>query len=103
MHLGEAVAPRELLSPANWPADRGAVSRVDWSRDGDTVYFNVFDASEAVSYWAIPAVGGHPRLLARFEHEPIYQEFALRDDRLYFTIDNRGSDIKLIEVDQIRR
>jgi hypothetical protein len=103
IHASGTSDPRELLGPANWPADGGSVSRVDWSEDGRTIYFNSFEDSEAVSYWPLPATGGTPQLLAHFDHEPICQEFALRDNRLYFTVDDRSSDIKVMEVNRTSR
>jgi len=92
------TSPRELLGPSNWPAMHGAPGRVDWSSDGGTLYFNSFDTAGAFSVWAIPVEGGKPRRLLRVDHRSVYQEFALRDERLYFTVDERSSDIKILEL-----
>ncbi|HEV8356359.1 MAG TPA: hypothetical protein VGQ17_06265 [Gemmatimonadales bacterium] len=52
-------------------------------------------------FWAIPAGGGKPELLAMFDNPAFAsarQEFATNGKRLYFTADDRQSDIKVMEV-----
>ena len=53
------------------------------------------------SFWAVPAAGGAPRLLVRFD-DPSRpsgrQEFTTDGKRLYFTVDNRQSDISVMDV-----
>ena len=41
--------------------------RHDWSRDSRTLYFKSGDARGNAAFWAIPATGGTPRLLIRFD------------------------------------
>ena len=72
-----------------------------WSPDSKTIYFKAPYADGRSSFWAIPAAGGKPRLLARFDNPAFAsarQEFATDGKRLYFTADDRQSDIKVMEV-----
>ncbi|HET6690134.1 MAG TPA: hypothetical protein VFG74_04635, partial [Miltoncostaeaceae bacterium] len=38
-----------------------------WSEDGRTIVYKAFDATGGSSFWAVPAAGGAPRLLIRFD------------------------------------
>jgi hypothetical protein len=38
-----------------------------WSPDGGTIYHKAFDAAGSSSVWSIPAAGGAPGLLVRFD------------------------------------
>ena len=67
-----------------------------WSEDGRTILFKAFDATGRSSFWAVPASGGAPRLLIRFDDtaRPSNRaEFATDGARLFFTIGARQSDI----------
>lgn len=94
---------RALLSPASWPLARGLPSRVDWSDDGGHLYFNAFDTAGVYTVWSVPAGGGTPRQLFRLEDRTVYQEFALSGGRLYFTVDERSSDIRMLALRPGRR
>ena len=80
---GEQAAPHEPLL-------------AQWGPDGRSVYYKVLDAQGRASIWTIPAVGGTPRLLVRFD-DPVRPspraEFATDGKRLYFTVAERESDI----------
>jgi Tol biopolymer transport system component len=93
--------PRRLLTQENAdPNMRQPVFAV-WSPDSRTVYFKAPYADGRSSFWAIPAEGGKPRLLAKFDNPAFAsarQEFATDGKRLYFTADDRQSDIKVMEV-----
>lgn len=67
-----------------------------YSADGRDVYFKSHDAHGRASFWSIPTTGGRPRCLVRFEdpaHASNRFEFASDGKRLYFTIEDRQSDI----------
>jgi Tol biopolymer transport system component len=71
-----------------------------WSPDSKTVYFKAALDRDA-AFWAVPAAGGRPRLLVRFENPAFAsarQEFATDGKRIYYTADDRQSDIKVMEV-----
>jgi Tol biopolymer transport system component len=97
------------------PADSGAarvvldatkpgapqVERPQWSQDGRTIYFKSHDASGRASFWSVPVAGGAPRLLARFDDpaRPSYRpQWTLGRDRLYFAIEDRQSDVWVMDV-----
>ena len=72
-----------------------------WSADSRTIYYKAYDEQERSSIWAVPASGGTPRLLIRFD-DPARpsnrREFATDGKRLYFTIAQPESDIWLMEL-----
>lgn len=58
--------------------------------------------ADAAGIWALPASGGSPRLLVRFDdpdRPPARTNFATDGQRLYFTVANRQSDIWLMSVE----
>ena len=85
------------------PTSNGGPSAVwpSWSGDGREIYFKHFDDHGQASFWSIPATGGTPRLLVRFADpsRPSYRpEFDVSHGRFYFTVDDRQSDIWVMEV-----
>ena len=78
---------------------------LQWSRDGRTIYFKASDREGRASFWALPATGGRPRLLVRFEDptKPSYRlDWATDGGRFYFTISDRQSDIYVAELHGLR-
>jgi eukaryotic-like serine/threonine-protein kinase len=74
----------------------------DWSPDGRTLYFKSHDARSNASFWSIPLTGGTPRLLVRFDdpERPSYRgEWALRGNRFYFLIQDRQSDVWVMDAE----
>ena len=72
-----------------------------WSRDSRTIYFKAYDAKRQSSIWAVPAAGGSPVLLVRFDdpaHRSLRREFAADGKRFYFTIAGEESDIWVMEL-----
>ena len=72
-----------------------------WSRDSRTIYYKAYDRQRQSSIWAIPASGGTPRLLIRFDdpaHRSLRREFATDGARFYFTIAGEESDLWAMEL-----
>ena len=72
-----------------------------WSTDSRTVYYNATDRSLRSSIWAVPASGGSPRLLVKFDdptRQSHRQEFATDGKRFFFTISKYESDIWKLEL-----
>jgi Tol biopolymer transport system component/tRNA A-37 threonylcarbamoyl transferase component Bud32 len=73
-----------------------------WSRDGTRIYFKAHEATGRASIWWIAATGaGAPHLVVRFDdlNRPSFrQNWSLGPDRIYFTIEERESDISVMEV-----
>ena len=91
--------PRTLIDASVTGSPRAEQS--EWSADGRTIYFNSHDERSNGSFWSIPASGGTPTQLVRVDDpaRPSYRpEWALRNNRLYFTIDQRESDVWVIEI-----
>ena len=75
-----------------------------WGPDGRTIYFKSHDANGNASIWSVPAAGGAPRLLARFDdpQRPSYRpQWALGTDRMFFPVEDRQSDVWV--MDAVRR
>jgi serine/threonine-protein kinase len=90
---------RILVDPARAGVPRGEAAI--WSADGKTVYFKSHDARGDASIWAVPAAGGTPRLLVRFDDpsRPSYRpDFAVRGGRIFFMFEDRQSDVYVMEV-----
>ncbi len=72
-----------------------------WSSDSRTVYYNAVDDLQQSSIWAIPASGGTPRILVKFD-DPARQshrsEFASDGRFFFFTISKYESDIWKMEL-----
>jgi serine/threonine-protein kinase len=96
------------------PAEGGTARRVfiptateppaelcQWSPDGRTLYYKAHDAQGRASFWAVSAAGGRPRLLVRFSdlNRPSSRvNFATDGRRLFFTIEDRQSDVFVAEL-----
>jgi eukaryotic-like serine/threonine-protein kinase len=92
--------------------DRPFVSRLDeagkavvqyamWAPDGKTVYVKAADDERKATIWAMPASGGTPRLLMRFDdplRPSLRREFATDGTRFFFTIAQDESDIWVVEI-----
>ena len=94
----DSGAPRDLYVPA---ADGPPAELAIFSADGREVYFKSHDTRGRASFWSIPAAGGAPRLLARFDdptHASNRFDFASDGRRFYFTVEDRQSDVWVAEV-----
>ena len=72
-----------------------------WSRDSQTIYYKAYDRERQSTIWSVPAAGGPPRLLLRFDdpaRRSLRREFATDGRRLYFTIARDESDIWAMEL-----
>ena len=72
-----------------------------YSASGRELYFKSHDALGRASFWSIPAAGGRPRLLTRFDDPARASnrfDFASDGKRFYFTMEDRQRDIWVAEV-----
>ncbi|MBA2626438.1 MAG: PD40 domain-containing protein, partial [Gemmatimonadales bacterium] len=72
-----------------------------WSQDGTTIYFKSHDERANASIWSVPSTGGPPKQLVRFDdpQRPSYRpQWALGRDRIYFPMEDRQSDVWVIDV-----
>jgi serine/threonine-protein kinase len=87
------VAPRSTGDPEpTYPV---------WSRDSRVVYYKAYDRERESTIWAVPAAGGSPRLLVRFDvpsRRSLRREFATDGKRFYFTVANDESDLWSMEL-----
>jgi Tol biopolymer transport system component len=94
----DSGAQRELYVPgAGDPLAELAI----FAASGREIYFKSHDAHGRASFWVIPAAGGRPRRLARFDDPDRASnrfEFASDGRRFYFTIEDRQSDIWIADV-----
>jgi Tol biopolymer transport system component len=95
----DSGAPRLLLDPSQ--SGQPTVEQPLWSADGREIFFKSHDARGNATFWSVPATGGSARLLARFDDpaRPSYRpSWALGRDRFYFTIEDRQSDVWVMDV-----
>jgi serine/threonine protein kinase len=87
---------RELFTPG--PGDPVAIA-LDWSPDG-RIYFKAHHDAGRASFWYISPSGGAPRQLVRFDdlRPSSRADFAVDRSRFYFPIEDRQSDIYVVEV-----
>jgi TolB protein len=97
----EGGDPRILYAPKSGSDDPAPESTL-WSPDGARIYIKSHDAAGRASLWSIPASGGRPRLLVRFD-DPMRQstrrDFAADGARFYFAIEDRQSDIWVMDLE----
>jgi serine/threonine-protein kinase len=94
----ESGEQRDIYVPS--PGDPVAELAL-YSADGRELYFKSHDEQGRASFWSMPAMGGRPRLLLRFEDPSRASnrfEFASDGRRFYFTVEDRQSDVWLAEV-----
>jgi Tol biopolymer transport system component len=80
------------------------VEQLVWSADGQSLYFKSHDASGRASIYVLASQGGEPRLVSYFD-DPARPSgrfnMAADAERLYFGIDERRSDVWVMEVEQL--
>jgi Tol biopolymer transport system component len=87
-------------------ASRGpTVEQVVWSADGRSLFFKSHDGGGRATVYVLPSEGGgQPRLLTLFD-DPARPSarfnLAADAERLYFGIDERRSDVWVMEVEQL--
>ena len=97
----DSGATRTLYSPRQ---EDPPAEGVEWSADGETLYFKGRDPSGRSGIWAVPVRGGRPRLLIRFDDPSRPSDRSNRPDfasdgrRFFFTIDDRQSDVWVANV-----
>jgi Tol biopolymer transport system component len=72
-----------------------------WSADGREIYFKSHDARGEAAIWSIPAAGGTPKPLVRFDdptRPSTRAEFGSDAKRFYFTVNDRQSDVWVVEL-----
>ncbi len=74
---------------------------LDWSPDGQTIYYKAFDSKRRSTFWSISVSGGTPKLLVQFDNP--YRKFSRTEfttdgKRFFFTLTENDSDIWLAEL-----
>jgi serine/threonine-protein kinase len=95
----EGANERALVTPST--AGNVLAQYAIWSRDDRTIYLKASDDERRASIWAVPAAGGTPRLLVRFDdpsRPSLRREFATDGVRFFFTIAQDESDVWIAEV-----
>jgi serine/threonine protein kinase len=83
------------------PDEAPWVGRPRWSPDSRNLFFKIHDARGRAAFWSVSAQGERPRLLVRFD-DPAFQsarkDFATDGKRLYFTVEDRQSDVFVADL-----
>jgi Tol biopolymer transport system component len=96
--------PRPLLHQGASP-EPPSPELAEWSPDGRTIFYKAFDAAGHSSLWSVPANGGTPAPLVRFDdpaRPSSRPEFATDGKRFFFTVGTRQSDIWAMELETSR-
>ena len=91
---------RTLYSPRP-TGDDPLAQTVKWSADANVVYIKGRDAAGRGGIWSVAVADGHTRLLVRLDdplHPSDRPDFSTDGRRLFFTIDDRQSDIWIAEL-----
>jgi TolB protein len=75
--------------------------KAEWSPDGRTIYFKSHDERDNAAIWSVPATGGRLTLLVRFDdpERPSYRGvMSVGNGRFYFPVENRQSDVWVVET-----
>jgi Tol biopolymer transport system component len=98
----ESRVVHAVRNPATDIAPAGFAGWV-WSSDGRTIYLMGRDPRDGtVAIWRLPAAGGTPRLLVRFD-DPTHRwqqttGLRARGDRFYFNLGDQQSDLWMAEI-----
>ena len=112
---GLQVGPNGRDSVSIWPADGGAqrllyarrvaadpvVAGLEWGSDSRLLFFRSRDDRGYTLFWSLSIEGGPPRLVARLDDPsfPSYRaDFSTDGRRIYFTVNDRQSDISIVEL-----
>jgi hypothetical protein len=74
-----------------------------WSADGKELFFHGHDERGRAAIFSIPAAGGTPRPLARFEDPSVSAVrggWGFGQGRMYYSAEERQSDVWVMEVEQ---
>jgi Tol biopolymer transport system component len=94
----DGINERALTTPS---AASALAQYAIWSPDDKTIYFKAADGERRASIWAVPAAGGAPRLLVRFDdplRPSLRREFATDGLKFFFTIAQDESDVWIAQV-----
>jgi len=88
--------PRRVLASSDSLLAEGVL----WSPDGRTLYLKTHDSDGRAEFWTVDVEEGIPRLLVRLnpDQESARRDFAVDETRLYFTLENRQSDVHIAEL-----
>ncbi len=97
----EGGNPRRIITDGT--AGLTSMTWPEWSPDGSTIYFYATGPDGVYGLYSIPAIGGEPRLLVRFD-EPSMQIFRVggvveHDGMFYFAIGVIESDIYVMDLE----
>ena len=109
------LGARDRDSAWIWPADGSAgrllyvrrtmtdpsITELQWGRDSKNLFFRSRDQAGRSLFWSLPVEGGPARLVARLDDpaRPSYRlDFATDGRRIYFTVNDRQSDISVVEL-----
>jgi Tol biopolymer transport system component len=89
-----------------WIGERGGLHGPDflipdWSADGRVIYFNAIDSTGASGLYSVPAAGGTPREVVRFDDpsKSVLPQSLVVKDKVYFALAEYESDIWVMDLE----
>jgi Tol biopolymer transport system component len=93
----DSGAPRVVVDSANGVT----AGQPLWSRDGRTLFFKTHDARGNAEFYSVPASGGRPTLLLRFD-DPMRPsnrtQWGMGPGHMYFTIEEQQSEVWVMDA-----
>jgi serine/threonine-protein kinase len=89
-----------LIYARRSPADPQA-TELHWGPDSRTLYFRSRDTEGHALFWSLAVDGSQPRLIAKLDdlsRQSYRPDFSTDGKRLYFAINDRQSDISVVEL-----
>ncbi|MFN2565163.1 MAG: protein kinase [Gemmatimonadaceae bacterium] len=94
----DGSSSRTLVDWSNGPDE---IRASDWGPDGSTVFFHTAATGGRHAFWSVPATGGKPRLIARFDerrHVARRPDFATDGRRLFFVVTTDEADVWVMSL-----
>ena len=95
----DSGAPRMVFDPSK---NHGMLAgQPFWSSDGRALYFKTHDTRGNAQFWSVPVTGGPPTLMLALDDPSqgsFRPEWALRAGRMYYTVDDRESDVWVMQL-----
>ena len=98
--MAQGSSAERVLYVRRAPTDPRAIN-LQWGADNRSLYFRHTETDGRVTFWKLSIDGGTPRLVAHLDDltRPSYrQSFATDGRRIYFGVNDRQSDISVVEL-----
>ncbi len=85
----------------DWSHGPDEIRAAYWARDPSTVFLHTWAIGGRHAFWSVPATGGKPRLIARFDdrrHATRRPDFATDGRRIFFVVTTDEADVWVMSL-----